>query len=1071
MNRSSGQVPGRVVGADDPMSAPYRLVRPRRRAVRPPALDPAQARVVAHPGGPLMVLAGPGTGKTTTLVEAVAERIRGRNVPAEQILVLTFGARAAGELRDRITARLDMTSREPVARTFHSYAFGLLRMASAADLPAPRLLSGAEQDVMLRTLIAGDLIDGRSSWPTELGPALATRGFATELRDLLLRAGERGVDPTRLDELGSQLGRADWRAAARFWQQYLDVTVHDRPGAFDAAELIGAAIAVLENDPDLLARERGRRRHVFVDEYQDTDPAQARLLSLLADGAEELIIVGDPDQSIYAFRGADPDAMRRADDLFPAERFAGHAERQGQLFSTAAAEPMPTIALTTSRRSGPLLLAATRRVAALLPGPVAHRPLRAAEDVAAGTVTVSLYRSATEEAAAIATRLRRAHLDDAVPWGGMAVVVRSTAASLAVLRRAMITAGVPVTVAGNDQPLVEQNAVSQLLTALKAVVQPDTLTDDVAAELLLGAIGDADALYLRRLRRELVGLAAAAGEAEDAALIVPVLTDPGALAPLPSRLHRPLTRVATVLARGREAVAGGGTAEDVLWAIWSATGLAQVWERQSRAGGASGAAADRDLDAVLDLFDAAARLADRLPRATGLALHDHVTAQQLPLEAFSRGRAPGDAVQILTAHASKGLEWDVVCVASVQEGRWPDVRRRGSLLGSERLVDVVAQVDSVSGYSVAPQLAEERRLFYVAATRARTQLHVSAVAGEDEQPSRFLDELDPIEGERRILRPDRGLHLSELVAELRAVVTDPDATGVVREHAATGLARLAAAGVDGAGPDTWWGLGGLSDERGLIDDDVPARVSPSRIEAFDRCALKAFLDGTGAREDDTAKAALGSALHEIAELADATADIGELERMMDDRWAGLDFGAPWYDRVERKRASAMLDRLSTWLSASRADLTLIARELDFRVVVDDVELAGQVDRLEIDADGRPVVVDFKTGKTPVPPGDLVEHLQLAAYQAATAAGAFADVVARTEPGGASLVELGTARKDIEQKQPPLAETEDVDRIHRVIAGVGALQRGHRFDATVNTLCQMCPAKRVCPAQQGRQVTG
>ena len=116
-----------------------------------------------------MVLAGPGTGKTTTLVEAVAERIRGRGVPAEQILVLTFGQRAAGELRDRITSRLDMTTREPVARTFHSYAFGLLRMAAEADLPAPRLLSGAEQDVMLRELIAGDILDGRSSWPGPVG--------------------------------------------------------------------------------------------------------------------------------------------------------------------------------------------------------------------------------------------------------------------------------------------------------------------------------------------------------------------------------------------------------------------------------------------------------------------------------------------------------------------------------------------------------------------------------------------------------------------------------------------------------------------------------------------------------------------------------------------------------------------------------------------------------------------------------------------------------------------------------------------------------------------------------------
>ena len=1045
-------------------------MRPTRVAPVPPVLDAAQARVVAHAGGPLMVLAGPGTGKTTTLVEAVAERILRRGVPAEEILVLTFGQRAAGELRDRITSRLDMTTREPVARTFHSYAFGLLRLAAEADLPAPRLLSGAEQDVMLRELLAGDVLDGRSSWPAPLAPALATRGFAAELRDLLLRAAERGVDPVALDELGRTYARADWRAAARFWQQYLDVTVRERPGAFDAAELISAAIARLEGDPDLLARERSRRRHIFVDEYQDTDPAQARLLALLADGAEELVLVGDPDQSIYAFRGADPEAMRRAGDAFPANRFAGFAERQGQLFAVESPAPLPTIALTTSRRSGARLIAATRRVAAALPAPFAHRELAAVPGAEPGELTVTLYRSATEEAAAIATRLRRAHLDDAVPWNRMAVIVRSTEASLTVLRRAMITAGVPVTVGGADQPLAEQNAVSQLLTALGAVVRPDLLDDDVVAELLLGAIGDADALYLRRLRRELRRLSAAAGEPDDAELLAPMLADPAALALLPARLRHPLARVATVLARGQEAYAAGGQAEDVLWAIWSATGLATVWERQSRAGGASAAAADRDLDAVLDLFDAAARLADRLPQASALALHEHVLAQQLPLESFSRGRAPGDAVQILTAHASKGLEWDVVCVASVQEGRWPDVRRRGSLLGSERLVDIVADLGEVSGFSLAPQLAEERRLFYVACTRARRRLHVSAVAGDDEQPSRFLDELDPVEGERAIQRPERGLHLSELVAELRAVVTDIAAPAGLRAQAATGLAELALAGVSGADPESWWGLAALSDERGLIDAGDAARVSPSKIDAYSRCALKAFLDSYGASEEDSAKAALGSAVHEIAELADAAGDMMELEAMMDSRWAGLDFGAPWYDRVERKRASSMLERLSTWLVSSRRDLTLAARELDFRVELADVVLSGQVDRLEIDAEGRPVVIDLKTSKTPVTAGDLVEHLQLAAYQVAIEAGGFAAVVESAESGGAALVELGSSRKEIEKRQPPLDRAPDPDRIRRVIADVGALQRGYRFDATVNSYCPMCSARRVCPAQQGGQVT-
>src|SRR5262249_6840326 len=159
----------------------YRLVRAPRRTIEVPALDPAQQRVIDHQGGPLLVLAGPGTGKTTTLVEAAVARVEA-GVPTEQILMLTFSRRAAGELRDRVTARLARTVREPVARPLHSYAFGVLRMANLAhDLPAPRLLSGPEQDVILRELIAGG---SPESWPVELRAALRTRAFAGELRDL-----------------------------------------------------------------------------------------------------------------------------------------------------------------------------------------------------------------------------------------------------------------------------------------------------------------------------------------------------------------------------------------------------------------------------------------------------------------------------------------------------------------------------------------------------------------------------------------------------------------------------------------------------------------------------------------------------------------------------------------------------------------------------------------------------------------------------------------------------------------------------------------------------------------------
>ena len=187
-----------------------RLVRRPLPAVAVPVLDPAQRQVVTHPGGPLLVLAGPGTGKTTCLVEAVVHRVRDRGVDPAQVLVLTFSSKAAGELRSRIAARLGRTTREPLALTFHSYAFGLVRQeALRAGLPVPRLLSGAEHDLEIRRLLVGEAEDGGRAWPARLRPALRTRGFAEELRDLLLRATERGLDEDELSELAEACQRDD----------------------------------------------------------------------------------------------------------------------------------------------------------------------------------------------------------------------------------------------------------------------------------------------------------------------------------------------------------------------------------------------------------------------------------------------------------------------------------------------------------------------------------------------------------------------------------------------------------------------------------------------------------------------------------------------------------------------------------------------------------------------------------------------------------------------------------------------------------------------------------------------
>ncbi|BFO15115.1 hypothetical protein SHKM778_15030 [Streptomyces sp. KM77-8] len=277
---------------------------PARR--NPPRLDAAQRSVVEHGTGPLLVLAGPGTGKTTTLVESVAARIaRGGN--PERVLVLTFSRRAAVELRDRMALRMG-AARAPQATTFHSFCYALIRAHQDSDLFVEplRLLSGPEQDVTVRELLAGQVDLERHGlahvrWPDELRACLTTRGFADEVRAVLARSRELGLGPGALDAFARRIGRPDWRAASAFLAEYLDVL--DLQGVLDYAELVHRAV-LLAGRPEIAGRLAARYDAVYVDEYQDTDPAQVRLLHALA-GGRTLVAFGDPDQSIYAFRGAD----------------------------------------------------------------------------------------------------------------------------------------------------------------------------------------------------------------------------------------------------------------------------------------------------------------------------------------------------------------------------------------------------------------------------------------------------------------------------------------------------------------------------------------------------------------------------------------------------------------------------------------------------------------------------------------------------------------------------------------------------------------------------------------------
>ncbi|MGI5367535.1 ATP-dependent helicase [Streptomyces iakyrus] len=1085
----------------------YRLVRTPPARMDPPHLDASQRSVVDHTAGPLLVLAGPGTGKTTTLVESVAERVA-RGGDPERVLVLTFSRRAAVELRDRM-ARRTGAARAPRATTFHSFCYALVRahQDSALFVEPLRLLSGPEQDVSVRELLAGQLDLERLGlahvrWPDELRACLTTRGFADEVRAVLARSRELGLGPDALDAFARRTGRPDWRAAAAFLAEYLDVL--DLQGVIDYAELVHRAV-LLARHPEVAAWLAARYDAVYVDEYQDTDPAQVRLLDALAGGGRTLVAFGDPDQSIYAFRGADVNGILDFPHAFP----------------RADGRPAPVTVLRTSRRSGAGLLAATRLLTQRMPltrlpaeKVRAHRELAPVRD--GGRVEAYTYPTSGTELDNIADILRRAHLEDGVPWRDMAVLVRAGSRTIPTVRRALTAAGVPVDGDGDDVPLRHEPAVAPLLTALRAVALAEAagpadtntaadgardaeptaawLDTETALTLLTSPLASMDAADLRRLGRALRDEERAAGNPlppPSDVLLAQALAEPERLAVHDPAYARGAQRLGALLRKARERLAGGGTAEEALWDLWEGTPWPARLERAARRGGAAGRNADRDLDAVCALFATAARAEERTGGRGTLNFLEEIEAEDIAADTLARRTVRPDAVRLMTAHRSKGLQWRLVVVAGVQEGLWPDLRRRGSLLEADR----IGRDGLAEPLTPGALLAEERRLFYVAATRASERLVVTAVkapADDGDQPSRFLTELG-VEPKDVTGRPRRPLSVAALVAELRATTVDPRVSDALREAAARRLARLAAlADEDGrplvpsAHPYRWWGMFEPTESKvPLRDRDQPVVLSGSALDQLaNTCALQWFL-GREVKADAPATAAqgFGNVVHVLAdEVASGhtPADLGVLMERLDSVWNALAFDAPWKSAQEKDNARVALERFLQWHVMNRTGRTPVASEHDFDVTLEagdyQVRIRGQMDRVEADGDGRAYVVDFKTGKQAPGSKEVERHPQLAVYQLAVREGAVDEAFdgVRPEPGGAELVHLrqGAAKRDGGETLPKMQAQEPLEGewVGDLLATAAGKVLDERFTPTAGQHCTHCAFRASCSArQEGRHV--
>ena len=1086
-------------------SAPRQLTLLRAPSRPEIPFDEQQREVIAHRGGPLVVLGGPGTGKSATLV-ARAQSYINEGFDPNKLLVITFDRHRASELNDEIFADSTETSAGSMVKTFPALAFAILRIHRAqTGKKPPRLRTGPEQDYLIRELLAGSFDANTHGWPEHLRDASQTRAFAAQLRDLISRAVEYGLSPAALSALGESQNLPLWKSAGSFMQEYLEVSGLENENAFDPSEMIYQATQALEKDEDFRKDIRARHQVILVDEFQESDQAHRHLLELIA--TDELTLFLDPDSAVGRFRGADPESLP---DIFERYRGSdGQPARKTLLNKDFRAIP-PLTSLTkeiASRFTFSRMIEQRNRVSAREELPTADSSTSdsSTSDLSgADAISIAQCESVHDEARFIAERFQQLHFRDGLPYSEMAVIIRSPSTRATTLRRIFASMNIPVREEIQSLPLNAQPAVAPLITLASisfALNRPgftpekleELLPNQLIDELLLSRYGGADFLTLKRIRATIIN----SRESDDSRSSYQILREYMAIsmADVDWSEFAPVKRIADLIASGRKVARSGGTSEDVLWAIWSSaededgSALAQKWQRDAINGDES---ADRDLDGVLALFEAAARYADQRPGNSGDAFIRQLVHESIASDTIAAQAQRPDVVSILTTHAAKGRQWSAVAVAGVEEGIWPNLTPRGSLLGSERLVETMRAASASDRTSREFHLAalsalkdDERRLFFHALTRARNHLIITASAAEDSRPSQFFNEVAEVLGidESALTAHQRSAYLtpSRLVATLRTItenqavekIADASGTGSVGDsaHAVAGeavaiLAHLHRAGVRVANPDSWYGAREISSEIPLFSDEEQIKISPSSLDTLNKCALKWAFEHAGGRDSDSTSQILGTALHFVATKLITKAPLSELLTDLETIWQKLaeqtDLAKGWYGQAQLIRAREIVENIFTYHSES--DRELVAVEAPFTITQERTVIKGSIDRLEKTEQNKAFVVDLKTGESAVSKKDAQENLQLKVYQLAVNLGQFATLLPEATAAGAELFYPAVNVAGANRPQDEIVDSE----VSESITKLSDIAAATKFLAVENELCRSCHLRNSCPVKpEGR----
>ena len=1043
---------------------------------RLPELNPEQSAVVeAARSGDVIARGAPGSGRSTCAL-AVFQRAAAQGRSA---LILAPDRARVDVLTPRAQALGPDTVR-PV-RTPASFAYQVVatwRTQRDVPLEGVELVTGAAQDQMLAEAL--ESVD--APWPEDIGEQMRSMpAFRSELRNLVARAGEAGMGAAALSEAGARFGRPQWQAAGAIVAALEEGPQHcpEYPQTLrvDLSRIQSLAADLID------AWEKDAPSHgvqaacpvpdvVIVDDLQDCTPSTLTLLRACRDAGARIVAFSDSDVAVAGYRGGEPHLDRRLASALDIE-----IEELDQVYDT-------------SRAVRELEQQACARIAQS--GSPARREASVADDAPAGQLVTHLGATPSQMGAMIARAIRSHHLHDSIAFSDQVVIVRSSS-MVVETRRYLERGGVPVAGGGRAFDFATQ-PTTRLLLDLVTMPVGDSDTDvaarrELAERLLPSPLVRTDALAVHRLLRRLnAARAQAAEDAGDEAAQIPLTSadlvdDPETWKPTLEQAEQAggkRARAAALLARPRETAArlwelgmsGSARPQERLWSLWEACGVAGDWRSRAIASDESSAWYDDQLDAVVALLRVADVWEQRNPAGSAVRFASELLSGSVPIDTISRVGVRPSGVEVLTPAQAMGRRWQVVVLAGLQDGAWPNLRLRDRILRADLLADVGAGrtvvgedgreelIDSTrSARRVV--LDDEYRLFVAALSRSRCIVHAGAVRSEDAAPSVFFDMVARLAGTPRdndvvpIDQVDAPLSLSGHIADLRARAASPD-DPVDAELAATLLAFMAREGIESAQPERWLGAGGTptsaQDYRGQIV------LSPSQFERALACPLRWFLTTIGADAPSNAAASLGTLVHAVAE-EHPHGTPEELTAALEARIEELGYNLDtWAGRVADRHAHDIVNNLASYVVGVPGDVTV---EQTVSAEVEGVTIRGRMDRLEqVDEGVR--VTDLKTGKSGYTKASVKENPQLAAYQMALLASG-------EKVAGARIALLGGSKPQIFDQ--PALEGEELERWREWVREVALGARGPYFEARPSAeACRYCSFDRLCPARErGRKV--